>query len=351
MSNFSENNKKYVVLHTEKSPTITNTTLIKNSCKKFIQRIKACTKLKHFAILFIFPAVFFLVSGFIHKIPEQSYNGRINSGAGQLLPLKNETGKKDAFPSSGTINLNNRINEVYKNTAQLKQTSLKNKPHSQNTPLRAASLNDISKSGKQNPAYMKNTLNNTGNELKPHLTKDKYSSNTHASYSKRKKAITPYVNHYADKFGLDRQLVMSIIKVESNFIPHALSDQNAHGLMQIVPDMAAAEVNRFFKHSKEISSMDLMHPESNIYYGTAYLYLLKRYHLNGIQNHDSMNSILIASYNAGSTAVLRHFGDTKEEAIAKINSMTPDEVYKSLTQTYRSGETREYLKRVTENLS
>lgn len=351
MNNFSKNNKKYVVLHTEKSPAITNAAAIKKGCKNFIQRVKTCTKLKHFALLLIFPAVFLLVSGFIHKLPEQNYNGRLKSGDGQLLPLKNETGKKDGFPGSGTINLNNKINKVYQNTAQLKQADIKNKQQTKNKPLQSANFSDVAKNGKQNPVYMENSQKNTGKELKPHLTEDKYSPNTYASYNKRKKAITPYVNRYADKFGLDRELVMSIIQVESNFIPHALSDQNAHGLMQIVPDMAAAEVNRFFKHNEEISSIDLMHPENNIYYGTAYLYLLKRYHLNGIQNHDSLNSILIASYNAGSAAVLRHFGNTKEEAIAKINSMTPDEVYKSLTQTYRSGETREYLKRVTENLS
>ena len=350
MSKFSDNNRKYVVLHTEKSPSITNTTAIKKSCKKIIQRIKNCTKLKHFGLLLIFPAVFLLISGFIHKLPEQNYGGELKSGASQLFPLKNETGKKDGFPSTGTINLNNRINDVYKDTAPLKQAAIQNRQYTLEKPLITASYNDVANNQKQSPSFLDNNLKEITRELKPHLTKDKYSSNTYASYSKRKKAIAPYVNHYADKFGLDRELVMSIIQVESNFIPHALSEQNAHGLMQIVPDMAAAEVNRIFKHDKEISSIDLMHPESNIYYGTAYLYLLKRYHLNGIQNHDSLNSVLIASYNAGSSAVLRHFGKTKEEAINKINSMSPEEVYKSLTQTYRSGETREYLKRVTENL-
>ena len=59
--------------------------------------------------------------------------------------------------------------------------------------------------------------------------------------------------------------------------------------------------------------MELMHPENNIYYGTAYLYLIKKYHLNGITDHDSLNSLLIASYNAGSSAVLRHFGEQKKK--------------------------------------
>lgn len=350
MNNNQSKNPKYIVLHTEKSPTVTNMSEIKQGCKNFIQTINKCTKLKHLALILFFPVIFFLISGFIHKLPEQNYSGTLKSGSDQFFPLKNDSGKKDAFPSTGTINLNNRINEVYQQTPQLKQASIKNRMQNTNMPLLAKSL-DSSPKALQSPTYMENSYSSENTKLTPYMTKDKYSSNTYTSYNNRKKAIEPYVNRYADKFGLDRDLVMSIIQVESNFMPHALSKDNAHGLMQIVPDMAAAEVNRFFKHQEDLSSLDLMHPENNIYYGTAYLYLLKRYHLNGIKNHDSMNSILIASYNAGSAAVLRHFGSSKEEAVAKINSMTAQEVYESLSQNYRSAETRAYLKRVTENLS
>lgn len=203
---------------------------------------------------------------------------------------------------------------------------------------------NITASSQERPNFIENISRTEIISLMPHLAKDKYRSDTRKSYSKRKKAITPYVNRYADKFGLDRNLIMSIIEVESNFIPQALSKQNAHGLMQVVPNTAAAEVNRFFKHKQEITDMELMHPENNIYYGTAYLYLIKKYHLNGITDHDSLNSLLIASYNAGSSAVLRHFGETKEKAIRAINAMSPQEVYNSLIQNYRSGETREYFK-------
>lgn len=350
MSNTQNKKQKYIVLHTEKNPRMTNMSEIKQGCKNFIQTINKCAKLKHLGLILFFPFVFFLISGFIHKLPEQNYGGTLKSGPEQFFPLKNDSGKKDAFPGTGTINLNNRVNDIYKQTPQLKQASLENRRHDAEKKPAAKSLNSSPKT-LQAPAFMENSYNTENPKPAPYMTKDKYSSNTYQSYNKRKKAIAPFVNRYADKFGLDRDLVMSIIQVESNFMPHALSKDNAHGLMQIVPDMAAAEVNRFFKHKEELSSLDLMHPENNIYYGTAYMYLLKRYHLNGIKNHDSMNSVLIASYNAGSAAVLRHFGKTKEEAIAKINSMTPQEVYDSLTKNYRSAETRAYLKRVTENLS
>lgn len=350
MNTFQNKPQKYVVLHSEKSHSVTNMSEIQKGCTKIIQSVNKCTKLKHLVLILFFPVIFFLISGFIHKLPEQDYRGSLNLGSEQFFPLKNESGKKDAFPTTGTINLNNKVNEVYKQTPQLKQARLENKQYVQGKPYISKNYG-TAQSVQQEPAFLENSYRNSQKELAPHLTGDKYSSNSYQSYANRKKAIMPYVKRYADKFGLDRNLVMSIIQVESNFMPHALSKDNAHGLMQIVPDMAAAEVNRFFKHNEEISSLDLMHPESNIYYGTAYLYLLKRYHLNGIKDHDSMNSVLIASYNAGSTAVLRHFGKTKEEAIEKINSMSAEEVYKSLSQDYRSAETRAYLKRVTENLS
>ncbi|MDE7011898.1 MAG: transglycosylase SLT domain-containing protein, partial [Mailhella sp.] len=239
----------------------------------------------------------------------------------------------------------------YQNTAPLQKEEHVEKQSSTSKNMPGKIYRNITASSQERPNFIENISRTEIISLMPHLAKDKYRSDTRKSYSKRKKAITPYVNRYADKFGLDRNLIMSIIEVESNFIPQALSKQNAHGLMQVVPNTAAAEVNRFFKHKQEVTDMELMHPENNIYYGTAYLYLIKKYHLNGITDHDSLNSLLIASYNAGSSAVLRHFGETKEKAIRAINAMSPQEVYNSLIQNYRSGETREYLKRVTENLS
>lgn len=351
MENNNEN-KNYIELHRPRRSANKKQKGFFAGCKKIIHRILICLKLKHLCLLILLPLVFFLVSGFIYKLPEQSINGTLNKDMHQLYPLKNETGKKDSLPGSGVISLNKKINDIYQNTPQLLQTELLYKTDSGSPKLSAPfAFKNAPLLSEKSPNFMENTHAASMHRLQPSLKSDKYSSNTYRSYSKRKKAITPYVNHYADKFGLDRELVMSIIQVESNFIPHALSKDNAHGLMQVVPDMAAAEVNRIFKHNKEISSSDLMHPEQNIYYGTAYLYLLKKYHLSGITDHDSLNYVLIASYNAGSNAVLRHFGKTKAEAVEKINSMTPREVYNSLVQNYRSSETRAYLQRVSANLS
>jgi len=166
------------------------------------------------------------------------------------------------------------------------------------------------------------------------------------SFSQRKKSYTVYAKSYARKYGLDPNMVIAIIYAESLFLPHVVSNRNAHGLMQIVPSTAGAEVHRFFKKQGEPSSMELMHPETNIRYGTAYLYLLRRYHLVGIKDQKNKNILTIASYNAGSGAVLRHFARNRSKAIERVNKMTPDAVLATILTSYRSRETRKYVKKV-----
>lgn len=347
MSNFYKN--KYNTLDTITVPSPQSMQNIESMAAKTVHRIFTHAKFKLFAALLLVPVLLIPIMGFIQKNPEQSFSGVLNLNALELLPLKNETGK-DNFPNSGVIAVNNKIDDVYLKTAPLQQAEFQQQNDTEQVHKVSAMYRTPKNNIKENPNFIQISSQHAQPFLSPYLISDTNKKDK-KNYSSRKKAIAPYVNRYADKFGLDRNLVMSIIQVESNFITHALSKQNAHGLMQVVPDTAGAEVNRFFKHNRELSSHDLMHPENNIYYGTAYLYLIKRYHLNGVTNHDSLNYLLIASYNAGSAAVLRHFGETKEEAIRAINAMSSQEVYRSLTQSYRSGETRTYLRRVTENLS
>jgi soluble lytic murein transglycosylase-like protein len=74
-----------------------------------------------------------------------------------------------------------------------------------------------------------------------------------------------WADHYADVYQLPRELVHSIIEVESGWHPHAISNKGAVGLMQLMPATAATfgVTNRF-----EI--------EQNIRGGVAYLARLLR---------------------------------------------------------------------------
>jgi soluble lytic murein transglycosylase len=102
-----------------------------------------------------------------------------------------------------------------------------------------------------------------------------------------------YVFKYSNEFGLDLNLVYSIIKVESDFKTNAVSKSGALGLMQILPSTAkwiAKELGEEYLKEK------MFEPETNILYGCFYLdYLFDRF---------GDMEIVICAYNAGEGKVL-----------------------------------------------
>jgi soluble lytic murein transglycosylase-like protein len=97
------------------------------------------------------------------------------------------------------------------------------------------------------------------------------------------------VDRIAERHDVDRDLVHSVIRVESNYNPLAVSSKGALGLMQLIPSTA-----RRFGVS---NSFD---PGANVDGGVRFLkYLLGRY--NGDRR------LVLAAYNAGETAV-QHYG-------------------------------------------
>lgn len=60
-------------------------------------------------------------------------------------------------------------------------------------------------------------------------------------------ALVETADYYADLYRVPRELVRSIIEIESNWQPYAVSEKGAAGLMQLMPQMAATlgVTNRF----------------------------------------------------------------------------------------------------------
>jgi hypothetical protein len=93
-----------------------------------------------------------------------------------------------------------------------------------------------------------------------------------------------------DAHNVDRDLLASIVKAESNGNARAVSRAGAQGLMQLMPSTAA-----------DLGVQDSFHPEQNVQGGSTYLdELLTRY-------HDNL-ALALAAYNAGPGAVDKYHG-------------------------------------------
>jgi soluble lytic murein transglycosylase-like protein len=94
----------------------------------------------------------------------------------------------------------------------------------------------------------------------------------------------------ADRYGVPAELVESIIRLESNFNPQAVSARGAAGLMQLMPGTAA-----------ELGVHDIFDVEQNLEGGVRYLRgLLERF--------SGDVALAMAAYNAGSEVVKRYGG-------------------------------------------
>ncbi len=102
--------------------------------------------------------------------------------------------------------------------------------------------------------------------------------------------IMKIVYKLAPQFGIQPGLAYAVIRAESNFDVHALSDKNAQGLMQLIPETAAR-----FRVSKPFD------PEQNIRGGLSYLQWLLAYFQGNVP-------LVLAAYNAGEGTVERYRG-------------------------------------------
>jgi len=110
----------------------------------------------------------------------------------------------------------------------------------------------------------------------------------------------------ADKYGLPRKLVRSVMAAESNFQPTAVSPKGAIGLMQLMPSTAQA------------LGIDPNDPAQNVDGGARYLRdLLLKY------NYGLWHAL--AAYNAGPGAVEKYGGvPPYRETIQYINRIDRD---------------------------
>lgn len=106
---------------------------------------------------------------------------------------------------------------------------------------------------------------------------------------------------------VDAALVKAVMHIESAFNPHAVSHKGAQGLMQLMPGTA-----------QRYGAEDMFDPVQNVRAGVMYLKDLQKMFKNNTR-------LVLAAYNAGENAVLRHKGippyDETQDYVRKVMKM------------------------------
>ncbi|AOR22544.1 lytic transglycosylase domain-containing protein [Clostridium taeniosporum] len=163
--------------------------------------------------------------------------------------------------------------------------------------------------------YMKMVLNEN---LISNLNSSSNVSNVNIDTdNESKQRIYTAVEEASKKYGIDSNLILSIIKQESNFNPKAVSGAGAMGLMQLMPE-----------NCEEDGVNDPFNIEQNINGGTKQL---KGY----IDRYNGNIEMALMAYNAGPGTMQRR-GVTSVEHLYKMPKETQNYIPKVMGY-YRSG--------------
>jgi len=157
------------------------------------------------------------------------------------------------------------------------------------------------------------------------------------------------VRQSSRKYNVTQSLIYGVIKTESSFNPFAVSHAPAYGLMQIVPSTAGRDVfERVKKIKGQPTPQDLFEPSYNIDMGTAYLKNLQDDYLASVKDSNARRYSVISAYNGGAGNVFRTFSADRNRALARINRLSAQEVFRQLNQNHPKLESRRYLVKVSE---
>lgn len=114
--------------------------------------------------------------------------------------------------------------------------------------------------------------------------------NTYNNAMDVKDKVSLLADKYSQKYGVDKNLILSIIEAESGFNPEAVSPKGALGLMQLMPSTA-----------EMLGVKNPLSPEENLDGGVKYLKGL-------IDNYQGNLPLALSAYNTGSGNVKKYGG-------------------------------------------
>jgi soluble lytic murein transglycosylase-like protein len=149
-------------------------------------------------------------------------------------------------------------------------------------------------------------------EVNQYLRRDSEGSSQTASFLRSNKPfseadVDAAIEQAAARHNVDPNLVRSVIKVESNFNPNAVSRKGAMGLMQLMPSTA-----------RSLHVTNPFDPQQNVDAGVRHLKQL-------LESYGGNVKLSLAAYNAGAGAVARssgvpHFAET-QNYVRRITSL------------------------------